>query len=58
MLKKYDKIYVVFKLINKPLFDWVVKRSSEEDMSMSAFIVRSLKVAKKKEDEGALDDSN
>jgi hypothetical protein len=50
MAKKYDKIYVVFKFINRPLYDWVVRRSQEEDMSMSAFIIRSLKLAKKIEE--------
>jgi len=47
----YEKISVVFKDANKDLFQWIMKRCKEEDMSMSSFIVRSLKKIKKMEDE-------
>ena len=40
---KYDKICVLFKKINNDLYRWVVERSKEEDMSMSTFVIRSLK---------------
>ena len=48
----YEKIGVLFKALNHDLYKWVVKRSEEEDMSMSAFIVRSLKKIKKLEERG------
>ena len=43
MSSSYEKIGVLFKKLNLDLYEWVVRRSKEEDMSMSAFIVRSLK---------------
>ena len=46
----YDQISVVFKLLNKDLYNWVIKRSQEEDMSKSAFVIRSLKKIKKMEE--------
>ena len=46
----YDQISVVFKLINKDLYNWVIRRSEEEDMSKSAFIIRSLKKIRKSEE--------
>ena len=47
---KYDKICVLFKNINSNLYQWVISRSKEEDMSMSSFIIRSLKKIKKAEE--------
>lgn len=46
----YDQISVVFKLLNKDMYNWVLKRSQEEDMSKSAFIIRSLKKIRKLEE--------
>ncbi|KKL24209.1 hypothetical protein LCGC14_2417640 [marine sediment metagenome] len=43
MSSSYEKIGVLFKKLNLDLYKWVVRRSKEEDMSMSSFIVRSLK---------------
>jgi len=48
----YEKIGVLFKALNHDLYEWVVRRSEEEDMSMSAFIVRSLKKIRKLEESG------
>ena len=42
----YDKISILFKHTNKHLYEWIIRRSKEEDMSMSSFIVRSLKKIK------------
>lgn len=48
-MASYDQISVIFKIINKEVYQWVCKRSEEEDMSKSAFIVRSLKKIRKME---------
>ena len=47
----YDKISILFKETNKDLYNWIVQRCKEEDMSMSSFIVHSLKKIKKEEDD-------
>lgn len=48
----YDQISVIFKLLNKDLYNWVIRRSEEEDMSKSAFVIRSLKRIRKSEENG------
>jgi len=48
-MPKYEQICVIFKSANKEIREWVAERSEEEDMSMSAFIIRSLKKIRKME---------
>lgn len=50
-MAEYDQISVVFKLLNKDLYNWIIKRSEEEDMSRSSFIIRSLKKIRAMEDD-------
>lgn len=51
MSVNYEKIGVLFKELNNDLYKWVVRRSKEEDMSMSAFVIRSLKKIRRMEND-------
>ncbi|KKL82785.1 hypothetical protein LCGC14_1981260 [marine sediment metagenome] len=47
---QYDKIYVIFKALNKEVYDWVLSKSQDGDLSRSAFILQCLKKIKKAEE--------
>lgn len=49
-MTKYKKINALFKKQNFDLFDWIIKRAKEEDVSLSTFIIRSLKKIREIED--------
>lgn len=57
-MPKYKNISVLFKEKNNDVYDWVVKQSDNEDISMSAFILRLLKKVKYLEDENAKETIN
>jgi len=41
--KEYKKINALFKEFNFDLYEWVLQRAKEEDISLSSFIIRALK---------------
>ena len=47
---QYDKIYVLFKDLNKDVYDWVLLKAQEGDLSRSSFILQCLKKVKKQEE--------
>ncbi|KKL50976.1 hypothetical protein LCGC14_2300090 [marine sediment metagenome] len=47
---QYDKIYVLFKDLNKDVYDWVLLKAQEGDLSRSSFILQCLKKIKKMEE--------
>jgi len=43
VMAKYNKASAIFKEHNKDLYNWVLEQAKNEDISVSAFIIRSLK---------------
>ena len=42
-MPKYKKASAIFKQHNVDLYNWLLAQAKQEDISVSAFIVRSLK---------------
>lgn len=42
-MPKYNKASAIFKQHNIDLYNWLLEQAKQEDISVSAFIIRSLK---------------